>query len=55
MTSFLGLIHAIRLNPTKNDEMKQAAQPNDLVMTQYLLKLLTILTNILARNVIILT
>jgi len=56
MSSFLGLVHTIRLNPIKNEEKKKVqSQSSELIMTQYLLKLLTILTNILCKNLIKLT
>ena len=55
MSSFLGLVHTIRLNPIKNEEKKVQSQSSELIMTQYLLKLLTILTNILCKNLIKLT
>jgi len=56
MSSFLGLVHTIRLNPIKKEEQKKVqSQSQELIMTQYLLKLLTILTNILCKNLIKLT
>lgn len=51
MVSFLGLMDTIKLKP------KQAAPSSsnkDVAMTQYMLKLLTILSNILVGNLIIL-
>ena len=49
MVSFLGLMDTIKLKP------KQAAASSsnkDVAMTQYMLKLLTILSNILVGNLI---
>ena len=45
MTQFLGLIHTVALEPTQ-----VKTYPRQTVMTQYMLKLLTILSNILVTN-----
>lgn len=45
MTQFLGLMHTIALEPTV-----VKTYPRQTVMTQYMLKLLTILSNILVTN-----
>ena len=47
MVSFLGLMDTIKLKPKLNQVVNK-----DLVMTQYMLKMLTILTNILVTNLI---
>lgn len=44
MVSFLGLMDTVKLKPQVKPEMKE------LQMTQYMLKMLTILTNILVTN-----
>ena len=45
MVSFLGLMDTIKLKP-------KVQQTKELIMTQYMLKMLTILTNILVSNLI---
>lgn len=47
MVSFLGLMDTIKLKPKR-----QAPLSKDLAMTQYMLKMLTIMTNILVGNLI---
>jgi hypothetical protein len=47
MTQFLGLMHTVALEPTA-----VKTYPRHIVMTQYLLKLLTILSNILVTNLL---
>ena len=47
MVSFLGLMDTIKLKPTKSTGITK-----ELMMTQYMLKLLTILTNKLVSNLI---
>ena len=45
MVTFLGLLNTIKLKP-------RVVQTEELIMTQYMLKMLTILTNILVSNLI---
>lgn len=47
MVSFLGLMDTIRLKPKQQEPLNK-----DLAMTQYMLKMLTIMTNILVGNLI---
>jgi hypothetical protein len=57
ITSFLGLMHTISLkgkNGVSDSRLEQETQNKELVMTQYMVKLLTILSNILISNLLIL-
>mmetsp|Transcript_44562 Transcript_44562/g.59130 ORF Transcript_44562/g.59130 Transcript_44562/m.59130 type:complete len:104 (+) Transcript_44562:571-882(+) len=53
MVSFLGLMDTIKLKPKQTSQPASTSGGNkDLAMTQYMLKMLTILTNILVGNLI---